>query len=68
MENSSTKKIILGMSATLKNQVAQLAINKHAQQKEPERWEKAAKCAVKDKKYIAVIKDFRDDCGSVFEY
>lgn len=70
------------MPVELKNQVMQLkdelkvslstiyneAVKNYVQQKELERWKRAAESATKDKKYAASMKEFGGDEGGFYEY
>lgn len=82
MVNSNTEKITFNMPVELKNQVMQLkdelkvslstiyneAVRNYVQQKELERWKRAAESAAKDKKYAAGMKEFGNDDGGLYEY
>lgn len=82
MVNSNTEKITFNMPVELKNQVMQLkdelkvslstiyneAVKSYVQQKELERWKRAAESAAKDKKYAADMKEFGNDDGGLYEY
>ncbi|MGE4398393.1 MAG: hypothetical protein AB7D29_02625 [Campylobacterales bacterium] len=82
MVNSNTEKITFNMPVELKNQVMQLkdelkvslstiyneAVKNYVQQKELERWKRAAESAAKDKKYAADMKEFGGDEGGLYEY
>ena len=82
MVNSSTEKITFNMPVELKNQVMQLkgelkvslstiyneAVKSYVQQKELERWKRAADSAAKYKKYTADMKEFGNDDGGLYGY
>ncbi|MFK5975555.1 MAG: hypothetical protein QM493_03500 [Sulfurovum sp.] len=82
MYGNSIEKVTFNMPSEIKEQVMSLkdelkvslssiyneAITNYLKQKEIEKWNRGVSLSLKDKEYMAMIKELKDDNGDFYEY